>query len=124
MLGWIDVLRRLRGELKEDNLTLLAAGIAFYFMLSIFPGLIAVVSIWGLAADPADVGQRMDQLFALLPPEAALVVASQLSDLTRREGSGLGLSAIVSLVVSRRLGLWEAPAARRDAALDEGALRG
>ena len=103
-LGWKDVLRRLRFELKEDNLTLLAAGIAFYFMLSIFPGLIATVSIWGLAADPADVARRMDQLFALLPPEAAMVVAQQLADLTRSDSSGLGLSALVSLVVA----LWSA----------------
>lgn len=103
-LGWKDVLRRLRTELAEDNLTLLAAGIAFYFMLSIFPGLIAFVSIWGLVADPAEVSRRMEQLFALLPPEAAMVVASQIDDLTSRSGSGLGLSAVVSIGVA----LWSA----------------
>ena len=103
-LGWKDVLRRLRVELAEDNLTLLAAGIAFYFMLSIFPGLIAFVSIWGLVADPAEVARRMEQLFTLLPTEAAMVVAHQIDDLTSRSGSGLGLSALVSIAVA----LWSA----------------
>ena len=103
-LGWKDVLRRVRKELKEDNLTLLSAGIAFYFMLSIFPGLIAVVSVWGLAADPAEVARQMEQLFALLPTEAASLLAEQLDDLSNRGRSGLGLSAIVSLSFA----LWSA----------------
>jgi membrane protein len=102
--GWKDVARRLHRELAEDNLTLIAAGVAFYFMLSIFPGLIAVVSIWGLVAEPAEVARLMTQVFALLPPEAAMVVAEQLDDLTSSDASGLGFSALVSLAVA----LWSA----------------
>jgi membrane protein len=53
--GWLDIVKRTRKEIKDDNVTLIAAGVAFYSMLAIFPALIAVVTIYGLVAEPTDV---------------------------------------------------------------------
>jgi membrane protein len=103
-LGWRDVLLRVWKELEQDNLSLLAAGVAFYFMLSIFPGLLATVSIWGLVADPLEIEQQMRAMLRLMPREAALVIGGQLHQLASRPAGGLGLSALVSIGLS----LWSA----------------
>jgi Virulence factor BrkB len=52
MTGWWDVAKRLRTQVRDDRIPLLSAGVAFYAMLSIFPALIAVISIYGLVAPP------------------------------------------------------------------------
>ena len=51
--GWSSILRRVMAEVKEDNVTLLAAGVAFYAMLAIFPAIIPGVTVSGLVADPS-----------------------------------------------------------------------
>ena len=50
--GWRDVLLRLKDAIREDRITLIAAGVAFYAMLALFPAMIVVVSIYGLLMDP------------------------------------------------------------------------
>ena len=44
--GWKDVLTRVRAETKDDHVTLLAAGVAFYGLLALIPGLIALLSLY------------------------------------------------------------------------------
>ena len=68
--GWLDVLLRVRREISADNLSIVAAGIAFYVMLSIFPALVAAVTIYGLVADPAEVATLVATLSGVLPPSA------------------------------------------------------
>src|SRR5690242_19741414 len=41
--GWKDILLRTRDELEADQLSLVAAGVAFYFMLALFPALLTIV---------------------------------------------------------------------------------
>ena len=53
--GWRDVLGRVRRELRRDNLDIVAAGMTFYSVLAIGPALVALVSIYGLFAEPQDV---------------------------------------------------------------------
>ena len=50
--GWLAIAKRTAKEVKADQVPLLAAGVAFYALLSLFPLVIAAVSIYGLAADP------------------------------------------------------------------------
>ena len=45
-----------RLEIEHDNLTLVAAGMAFYGLLALIPGMVALVSLYGLVADPEDEG--------------------------------------------------------------------
>src|SRR5688572_29124265 len=55
--GWRDILLRVWEQIGTDNISMVAAGVAFYGLLAIFPAITAFVSIWGLAADPAQVQQ-------------------------------------------------------------------
>ena len=55
--GWRDILIRTWHEVGNDHLSLIAAGIGFYALLALFPGIAAMVAIWGLAFDPQQIGQ-------------------------------------------------------------------
>jgi membrane protein len=102
--GWKDVLLRVKEEMKADNLSLVAAGVAFYFMLSLFPALIATVAVYGLVADPVTIEQQVAQLLALLPPDAGALIATQLREIGHGSEGGLGLSLAISVAVA----LWSA----------------
>jgi membrane protein len=106
-LGWRDILLRVKDEAKDDNVSLLSGGVAFFAMLSLVPGLVAVVSIYGLVADPSDVERQANDLTKALPTDAQRLVVEQLRTVVSSSKSGLGLAAIAAIV----LALWSASSA-------------
>src|SRR5215207_5293988 len=80
--GWFAVLKRVKAEVKEDNVPLLAAGVAFYAMLAIFPAIIAVVTVYGMVADPAQVQSQVNELAKSLPAGADQLLTGQLASVT------------------------------------------
>ena len=92
--GWKDVLIRVKDEQKKDNLSIVAAGVAFYALLAIFPALIAMVSIYGLVADPATVQRQLEEVGHLLPPEAFQVIEQQLVNIVAQSGGALGIGVL------------------------------
>jgi membrane protein len=103
--GWIQVVRRGWKEAKADQVPLLAAGVAFYAFMAIFPALIAVVSIYGLFADPSTIANQLASLTATLPDEARKVITDQVTALSTRRQT-LGISLVLSLLIA----LWSASA--------------
>ncbi|MDZ5621419.1 YihY/virulence factor BrkB family protein [Nocardioides sp. HM23] len=102
--GWFQVVKRAWKEAKSDQVPLLAAGVAFYSFLALFPAMIAAVMLYGLVRDPADVQRQVDDLTAALPSDAASVLTTQLEAITSTSSGSLGLGLLVSLV----LALWTA----------------
>jgi membrane protein len=102
--GWRDIALRVKRELKEDDISLVAGSVAFYAFLAIFPALAALVSIYGLIADPADVGRQVDAMGGILPPEARAAVQSELAQLASRSSSSLSIGGVLSVA----LALWSA----------------
>ena len=98
--GWKDILKRTVRQLKADNVSLIAAGAAFYVFLALAPALIAVISVYGLVADPAEVGRQLESILSALPADAASVVETQLTAITSAGRSGLGLGLVVSVVLA------------------------
>jgi len=107
--GWLDIARRVKGQIKEDRLSIIAAGVAFYGLLAVFPALVALVGIYGLVADPAQIEQQVRALSAVLPPQASEILMTQLHDLASTDRAALGIGAIAGLL----LALWSASAAVR-----------
>lgn len=107
--GWKDILWRVYEEISDDRLLAVAAGVTFYVLLAIFPTLAAVVSFYGLAADPATIGDHLDALYFFLPSEAVQIIAGQVARITARPPEALGLTAAVGLAVS----LWSSNAAMK-----------
>jgi membrane protein len=102
--GWKDILVRVKDEQKKDNLSVVAAGVAFYAMLSIFPALAALVSIYGIFADPGEVQQQIAQLSGFIPQETRQVLEEQVSRFVSTSSGALGFGAIGGLLIA----LWSA----------------
>ncbi|MDA8166119.1 MAG: YihY/virulence factor BrkB family protein [Desulfobacteraceae bacterium] len=101
--GWRDILLRVKDEYAEDNLSIIAAGVAFYAFMAIFPALAAMVSIYGLVADPGEIQQELSGVKAILPQEAYGIITHQLQTLTSKSGT-LGWGALIGIL----LALWSA----------------
>lgn len=94
--GWKQVVKRGWAEAKADQVSLLGAGVAFFAFLALFPALVALVTLYGLFADPAVIAQQVNSLSAL-PAEVRQIVIEQINNQTR---ATLGWSVAVSLGVA------------------------
>src|SRR6185437_4358245 len=74
--GWWSVLKRVYNSQNSKNLSILAGGVAFYAMLSIFPALAALVAIYGLWDNPGTVQHQISQLRGVIPAEAQKLIAT------------------------------------------------
>src|SRR4029077_6901174 len=97
------ILRVYRG-IADDRILANAAAVAFYALLALFPAIGALVSIYGLFADPASIEQHLDSVSGILPGGAVDVIQDQLNRLAAQPRGTLGVSFIVGLIVS----LWSA----------------
>ena len=99
--GWWAILKRTYAQASQDNLGLIAAGVAFYGFLALVPLLGALVLTYGLVVDPAAIDQQFRQLAPALPADVAKLVGEQLASLiaTSAEKKGLGLAAALGLAV-------------------------
>lgn len=102
--GLRDVVARVKRGVKRDDVSLLAAGVAFFALLALVPTLVALVSLYGLVANPADIERNVNDMLAAAPTEVRDLVRSQLSSIADSSPSGLRLGALVGIAVA----LWSA----------------
>ncbi len=102
--GWWQVVRRAFKESTDDNVSMLAGGVAYFGFLAVFPALIAAISLYGLVADPATVAAQIKGLASALPGSAQPLVADQLNAVVSAGNSQLGISLVVSVLAA----LWSA----------------
>ena len=102
--GWKDIALRVYEEADRDNLSIVAAGVAFYAFMSLFPALASVVSLYGLLVDPQTVASQMDALATLMPPDARSMLHEQLGRLAGSSTGALGFGFVLGLVLT----LWAA----------------
>src|SRR5579875_992888 len=81
-LGWRDILLRVWDKIWEDNIMIIAAGVAFFGFLAIPSALTALVALYGLMFNVHDVQQQVATTAGLLPKDATTVLASLLQSLT------------------------------------------
>ena len=105
-LGWKDILWRTYEEFGQDRIMAVAAGVTYYALLAIFPAIAALVSIYGLFADPATIQGHLDALSGVLPSGAMDIVREQVTRIATAGGGKLGLGFLIGLVLS----LWSANA--------------
>lgn len=97
---WRDVLLRTWKEAGDDNVGLLAAGVAFYAFLAFVPLLAATVLVYGLAAEPATVAEHIRKLFGVLPRDAAALIGDQLKAMTESPDAAKGWSLVVAIALA------------------------
>jgi membrane protein len=87
-------------QASAQQAPLLAAGVAFYTFLSLFPALIAGVLTYGLVASPETVQRQSADIADALPADAASLVTGQLDSLVSTSNGSLGFGLAVSLVLA------------------------
>jgi membrane protein len=102
--GWKDILLRVYHGISENRILLVAAGVTFYSLLAIFPGIAALISIYGLFSDPATVANHLDTIASVAPSGAIDVLREQMTRLASQGGTTLGVSFLIGLAIS----LWTA----------------
>jgi membrane protein len=98
--GWLDVFWRVKEQITDDRVNLLAAGIAFYALLSLFPAIGAVISLWALAFDPMEMASQIGELSRFMPPGGATLINEQAQVVSENTDTGLSLTAMIGLTVA------------------------
>lgn len=102
--GWRDVAMRVKDEMANDNVSIVAGGVAFYVFLAVFPALAAALSIYGLYADPSQAAQQIQSTATLLPGQAQDILREQLTRIAHSSSGALGIGVIIGVL----LALWSA----------------
>ncbi|NJM84075.1 MAG: YihY/virulence factor BrkB family protein [Tabrizicola sp.] len=87
-------------RMGQGHFGLIAAGVAFYGMFAVFPGLTATISIWSLMADPAVITDYLAVAERFLPTDAAALVHDQVIGLLNTPKGALGWATFVSLSIA------------------------
>lgn len=87
-------------QASAQQASLLAAGVAFYAFLSLFPAMIAAVLGFGLFADPETVAEQSHRIYETLPADAASLVTRQLNAVVATDPGSLGLGFVLALVLA------------------------
>ncbi len=104
--GWWATLRRVVREFSDDRVLSLAAGVAFYTLLAVFPAIAAFIALYGLFFDPHQVEQQIDAAVWVLPDGMIEVLREQTGRVLAQERQTLGLGFGIGLVTA----LWSANA--------------
>lgn len=102
--GWKDILVRVKHEVGEDRLTMIAAAMAYYALLASVPALSSLVLLYAWFTDPASISEHLVSVERFIPTEAGEIIRQQLTSLASKASSTLGFSALGTLLFS----LWSA----------------
>ena len=104
--GWWQVLKRTAKKFSDNELMSEAASVTFYALLSLFPAVTAIVSIYGLFADRGTIEGQIDTISTVMPSGGVEIIREQVHRLTQTPASGLGIGLVFGLAVA----LWSANA--------------
>jgi membrane protein len=104
--GWKEILVSTYHQIDEDRLLATAAGVVFYGLLAIFPAVTALVSSYGLFADPSTIEGNLQSLALMLPDGSFTIVQDQISRVLAKETTTLSTTFILGLLMA----IWSANA--------------
>jgi membrane protein len=104
--GWRDIFWRFYQRTSEDRLLAISAGVVFFGLLAVFPTITALVSLYGLFADPKTIGNNLQSLALMLPDSSFQIVQDQIGRVLSKGNAALGTTFIFGLA----LALWSANA--------------
>lgn len=97
--GWLDIVSRTGKRISDDNMTIVAAGVAFYAFVAVVPALAATIGIYGLMSNPSQVSEQVTSFARILPREVVPLLEEQMKRITSNSGAA-GLSAIVGVLIA------------------------
>ncbi len=102
--GWWEIAKRVVAQVSADRLLTEAAGVTFFVLLAIFPALAAMISIYGLVADPSTVSDHLASLDGIMPGGGLDILKEQVKALTSGPPKALGFGVVFGFATS----LWSA----------------
>jgi membrane protein len=93
LASWRQLLTQVRERIERNHVSMMSAGVAFYALLSVFPALSALISIYGLFADRSDVQRELESLAGVLPTEAMQLLADQMNSPVQTPPARLGIGS-------------------------------
>lgn len=102
--GWKEIVKRTIAEIGRDRVVSFAGGITFFALLALFPAITALVSIYGLFANPADVANHLDLLSAFVPQGGLEIIGDQIGRIAGADSTALGFASMLSIGIA----LWSA----------------
>jgi membrane protein len=104
--GWKDILIRVWKNIGSDRVIVIAAGVTFYIILALFPAIGALVSLYGLFADPTTISKDISSLAGVLPQGAIDVIGGEITRVAAQGQKSLGPAFVVGLLAA----IWSANA--------------
>ena len=98
--GWKDIAYRIYQGISEDRIIAISAGVTFFVLLALFPGIAGLISLYGLFADSSSIGQHLNALSGVLPEGATQIIGDQIQRLTSQPAQKLGFATISGLAIS------------------------
>lgn len=98
--SWWPIIKRTFNGVQNDNVPLIAAGVAFYCLLAIFPLLGATIALYGLMVSPTELKDHMAMLVNVVPGDSRYIIEEQLQHLIQRSNTALGWSFLLTLLLS------------------------
>ena len=87
-------------QAQAQQAPLLAAGVAFYAFMSLFPAIIAAVLSYGLFTDPLSIARQSERISEQLPADAASIVTGQMEAVASTDSRSLGIGLVIALVLA------------------------
>jgi membrane protein len=98
--AWKEILKRTYKRVWDDNVGLVAAGVAFYGFFALLSLLGLIVLVYGFAADPFTVIEHMRALTAVLPTDVAFIIGDQLMNAVKASQKAKGLGILLAFLVA------------------------
>lgn len=87
-------------RMDKSHMGLISAGVAFYAMFAVFPGLAAIIALWSLWFDPTVIMTYVDVAHEFLPDGAAEIIDTQIKSLTAAGPTSIGWASVISFVIA------------------------
>jgi membrane protein len=94
--AWWQVGKRVYLGISEHHLSIVAAGVAFFGMLAIFPAIAALIALYGLVADPNQIAQSLGAVRGVLPSDVFTLIDNQVTQLANAGRTTLGIATLIS----------------------------
>ncbi|BAK65592.1 putative ribonuclease [Sphingobium sp. SYK-6] len=98
--AWWSIVKRIYVMIGFHNLSLLAAGVAFYAFLAFVPLIASIVLLYGLVGDPQSVAANITLLEGIVPPEVLTILKEQLLAIVTSSKTAQGLGLFIALFFS------------------------
>lgn len=97
--GWKSILKRTKDDVRHDHLTTVSGGVGLFFLLGLIPALAAVISIYGLVSNPAQIEQQFASFRHAVPGDVYNILSSEMKSIASSNKTA-GWATVISILIA------------------------